>query len=77
MGKSTIAILVTSVPDNTINYVFNTHKNTPSENFLCKWSRVEETKVHEMALDYLDNTLSKSEKDHVLYYRALKKKSNS
>lgn len=40
---------------------------------MCKRNRVDETKVHEMALDYLDNTFSKSEKAHDLYYTALQK----
>lgn len=40
---------------------------------MCKRNRVEETKVHEMALDYLDNALNKSEKAHDFYYRAPQK----
>lgn len=40
---------------------------------MCKRNRVEETKVHEMALDYLDNALNKSEKAHYFYYRAPQK----
>ena len=44
---------------------------------MCHRKRVEETKVPEMALDYLDNTLSRSEKAHDSYYRALQKSNQS
>lgn len=40
---------------------------------MCHRKRVEETKFPEVALDYLDNTLSRSEKVHDSYYRALQK----
>lgn len=44
---------------------------------MCHRKRVEETKVPEMALDYLDNTLSRPEKAHDSYYRALQKSNQS
>lgn len=52
------------------------HKKKPTpnhRNLMCHRKGVEETKVPEMALDYLDNTLGRSEKAHDSYFRALQK----